>query len=172
MDAEKRRKQNNTSYISGNTARKLHSVPEREYDTYRRTQPQVVTLPQREQQRNIRPRTSRQPHVGMGINFGSLILMLAAMAVTLYVCFHYLQTQSSSVQLQKQITALETKLTSLTDQNNAIEIAINKPVDLDQIYAIAVGELGMVYPKDNEIVMYEATDSGYVRQYESIPGAN
>ena len=42
-------------------------------------------------------------------------------------------------------------------------------VDLKHIYEVATGELGMVYPSDDQILYYDKTESGYVRQYEDIP---
>lgn len=171
MDANQRRKLNHTSYISGNTARQYNTAPERDYDIYRR-QPQVVTRPERNDDRIQKTRPGSQPRVGRGIDFLSMLILSAAMVVTLYVCFNYLQAQSDAIQKDKQITALETQLAELTDKNDALEISINKPLDLDEIYKIAVGELGMVYPNKNDVITYEGTNSGYVRQYDEIPSAD
>ena len=41
--------------------------------------------------------------------------------------------------------------------------------DLDYVYSIAVNELGMVYPNNNEVITFEAADDSYVRQYADIP---
>ena len=171
MDANQRRKSNQTSYISGNTARQLNAAPQRDYDRYRR-QPQVVPRPERNEDQNPKTRPSRQPHVGRGIDFVSMLLLSAAMIVTLYVCFNYLQAQSDVIQKEKQITSLEAQLAELTDKNDAMELSINKPVDLNEVYNIAVGELGMVYPNKNDVIIYEGTESGHVRQYETIPSAD
>ncbi|MDD5934374.1 MAG: septum formation initiator family protein [Clostridiales bacterium] len=172
MDAENRRKYNQTSYISGNTARKLNAVPQRDYGAYQRPQPQVVTPPERRTKQQPEARPARQPHVGRGIDFFSMVLLCGAMAITLYVCFNYLQAQSNAIQLDKQITVLENQVNDLTDKNDAMEMSINKPVDLDEVYRIAVGELGMVHPNNNAVITYDANDSGYVRQYDDIPSAN
>ena len=42
-------------------------------------------------------------------------------------------------------------------------------MDRNYIYAVAVEKLGMRYPKENDIVYYEKSDEGYVRQYHDIP---
>ena len=170
MDAEKRR-YNNTSYVTGSTVRKLNVAPERDYDTYERPQPRI-TNPQRRERTQINERPSRHPRVGRGIDFLSMTLLTAAMIATLFVCFQYLDAQSDSIQLGKQIVTLEAQLGKLTDENNSMEIAINQPVDLDEIYNIAVGELGMVHPNNNTVIEYESNEVGYARQYEDIPSVN
>lgn len=172
MDAENRRKYNQNSYISGNNARKLNVVPERDYEVYRRPQPQVVTPPERRVKRQPELQPSRQPHVGRGIDFFSMLLLSVAMVITLYVCYNYLQAQSDTIQLDKQIVSLENQISDLKDKNDAIDMLISKPIDLDEVYRIAVGELGMVHPNKNAVITYDGNESGYVRQYEDIPSAN
>ena len=172
MEAENRRKYNQTSYVSGNNARKLNTVVERDYDVYRRPQPQVVTPPERRVKRQPELKPSKQPRVGRGIDFFSMLLLSVAMIATLYVCFNYLQAQSDAIQLDKQIVSLENQLSDLKDKNDAMEMLISKPIDMDEVYRTAVGELGMVHPNKNAVITYDGNESGYVRQYEDIPSAN
>lgn len=169
MEADNRRRYNTTSYISGSAARKLNSPLEKDYEPYQRPNPRVVTPPQERPTQRPQARPSRQPHVGRGIDFFSMVILLAAISATLYVCFNYLQAQSDSIQLDKQITSLENQISDLTDKNDALEMSISKPIDLDEIYRIAVGELGMVHPNKNAVIEYEGNDTGYVRQYDDIP---
>ena len=42
-------------------------------------------------------------------------------------------------------------------------------MDLDHVYKVATEELGMVYANKNQILLYDKTESEYVRQYEDIP---
>ena len=60
-------------------------------------------------------------------------------------------------------------LQTLKSDNDALEARISTYVDLKHIYEVATGELGMVYPSDDQILYYDKTESGYVRQYEDIP---
>ena len=57
----------------------------------------------------------------------------------------------------------------MKSDNNALEARISTYVDLKHIYEVATGELGMVYPSDDQILYYDKTERGYVRQYEDIP---
>ena len=170
MDAEKRR-YNNTSYISGSTARKLNIVPERDYDNYERPQPRNPEL-ERVNRPQVKPRSKKHPNVGRGIDFVSMLILTIAMLVTLFACFEYLKAEHQSRQLAKQLISLEAELNTLTDKNDNMEIAINKPVDLNEVYRIAVGELGMVHPNKNTIIEYESNEVGYTRQYEDIPAVD
>ena len=40
---------------------------------------------------------------------------------------------------------------------------------LDHVYKVATEELGMVYANKDQVLMYNRTESEYVRQYEDIP---
>ena len=42
-------------------------------------------------------------------------------------------------------------------------------VNLDEVYRVAVQELGMVYPNNNRTVYYQSSADGYVRQFGNIP---
>lgn len=43
-------------------------------------------------------------------------------------------------------------------------------IDLDEIYQIATGRLGMVYAGEDQVIYYDSSNNDYIRQYESIPG--
>ena len=47
--------------------------------------------------------------------------------------------------------------------------SINSSIDLNKIYEIATKELGMVYARRDQVLLYDKTESEYVRQYEDIP---
>ena len=57
----------------------------------------------------------------------------------------------------------------LRSENDALQTRINTDMDLDHIYKVATEELGMVYANRNQVLLYDKTESEYVRQYEDIP---
>ena len=63
----------------------------------------------------------------------------------------------------------EEKLEKMRTENDALETSINTSIDLNEIYEIATKELGMVYAKKDQVLLYDKTESEYVRQYEDIP---
>ena len=91
------------------------------------------------------------------------------MGITLFVCLEYLNVQSNMRQTDKTIVSLESELKDITDKNNATEAKLNAKVDLERIYEIAVGELGMVFPNKNEIINYPMDYHSYMQQNSDIP---
>ena len=58
---------------------------------------------------------------------------------------------------------------SVKSENDALAIRINTYVDLDYVYKVATEELGMVYANKDQVLLYDKTESEYIRQYEDIP---
>ena len=132
--------------------------------------------PQWEQEEVRRPRRVEQPidepkvKIGQGIDLLSALLLMSAIIATLFVCVNYLKVQSDVVQLNKSISGLEKQIVSLEKENNALEAVLdNETYDLETVYQMAVGVLGMVYPNNNEVIYYNNESEGYYRQYQDIP---
>jgi len=142
--------------VDGTAARQLQVVPDYEREQ-QVTEPQIKSLPR------------RTPKVSHGIDFLSMTLLVAAMAITLYLCYNYLQVQGNIVQLKRDVDVLDQELNTLLDENMALEEGLNEHVDWDVVYLTAVNEFGMVYPNENEVVTYETTKRGHVIQYKDIP---
>ncbi|MGN1083466.1 MAG: hypothetical protein ACI4QX_00560 [Lachnospiraceae bacterium] len=144
-------------YVDGTAARKLQVLPDYEREQEQIARPQVGNRP------------SKAPKVSHGIDFVSMLLLTAAMAITLYLCYNYLQVQGNIVQLERDIAVLSEKVDTITAENAAIEDGLNGEIDWENVYLTAVGELGMVYPNENEVITYTTTENGYVIQYKDIP---
>lgn len=160
MEANKKRYQYDgygTSYVEGNTVRKLRVAPDirREEEEYQ--------VPQRRRQ------VQAQPKALSGISFASLLVLTVAIIATVYVCVDYLMLQHQVSQMDKKIVSMEKDLTKLTHENDATLEAINTAYNLDYVYKVAVEDLGMVYPNNNKVITYKSEDTDYVRQYEDIP---
>ena len=143
--------------VDGTAARQLQVVPEYEREQEQITRPRVTESPR------------RAPKLSHGIDFVSMTLLVAAMAITLYLCYNYLQVQGNIVQLERDVAVLEQELDTVLAENAALEDNLNGQVNWDEVYRTAVGELGMVYPNNNEVITYESTEQGHVIQYKDIP---
>ena len=95
--------------------------------------------------------------------------LTVAAVITLFLCMNYLRIQASITTRINNIEALELKLEHLKSENDALQTRIDTYVDLDHVYKVATEELGMVYANKNQILLYNKTESEYVRQYEDIP---
>ncbi len=98
-----------------------------------------------------------------------VIMLTIASMCTLYLCVNYLHLQSSITARMHNIEADGGKAGTKCDENDALETSINTSIDLNEIYEIATKELGMVYAKKDQVLLYDKTESEYVRQYEDIP---
>ncbi len=167
MEAKRTRYQyteNRTSYVEGNTVRQVNTVPD-----VRRPERTAPTVDPRREQPSPRRQDRKQPRQLSGINMASLFVLTAAIITTLYFCVEYLQLQYEVSRLERVIIAKEESLITSKNRNDAMDEQINSNYDLDYVYQVAVGELGMVYPNNNTVITYQSSDEGYVRQYHDIP---
>lgn len=114
-------------------------------------------------------RIRRNQERAMYMDLPYVIMLTIASAFTLCLCINYLHIQSSITARMHNIEAMEARLENLKAENDALETSINTSIDLNKIYEIATKELGMVYAKKDQVLLYDKTESEYVRQYEDIP---
>ena len=157
--AVRRRHSNNVdNYVDGNTVRKVN-----------REMPQV--RPQREVRENYKRShvVRRNQEKALHMDGGYVFALTIAAVVTLFLCMNYLRIQSSITTRITHIEELELNLEHLKSENDALQTRIDTYVDLDHVYQVATEELGMVYANKDQILLYNKTESEYVRQYEDIP---
>lgn len=98
-----------------------------------------------------------------------LLVLVTAACCALYLCVNYLHIQSVTAGRITHIEQLEKELETLKSENDALATRINTYVDLDYVYKVATEELGMVYANKDQILLYNQTESEYIRQNEDIP---
>lgn len=155
--AEKIRTYSTKAYIDGNTVRKLQ--PAKHSDTRER----------QKQKKKVSYRVRRNQEKALQMNMPYVLMLTVALVCTLYLCINYLQVQSTMTARVHNIEAIEKELEFLKSENDAAETRINTSLDLDYVYRVATEELGMVYPNKNQVILYNKTESEYVRQNEDIP---
>ena len=158
--AYNRRNTRDMAYIGGTAAPKLEPEyrPERKAPVRRKK----TGLHQNQQLRRNRERA-------MAMDLPYVFLLAAACICTLYICVSYLHLQSGITARMHNIEHLEAQLEKMKTENDALETSINSSIDLNKIYEIATTELGMVYARRDQVLLYDKTESEYVRQYEDIP---
>lgn len=72
----------------------------------------------------------------------------------------YLQTKVNDT--KKAISRLEDELTDITGKNAALKSRIDTAINLNQVKAIAVNEMGMVYAGADHVVYYEMNNTDYM----------
>lgn len=163
MEAKKKRYQygTNYNYIEGSAARKRdvsYQYPLPDYDA-----------PEREKRQAPKPQVRSNPRVLTGISKKSLFVLTIAIAATLYCCIEFIMLQNEVSKMESDIVTMEKTLNTMRNENNAGYEQINMVYNLDYVYDIAVNELGMVYPNNNEVITFDKTTESYVRQYADIP---
>ncbi|MBP5354419.1 MAG: septum formation initiator family protein [Lachnospiraceae bacterium] len=131
--------------------------------------------PQREENPRRARRQAEQaaPLLGIrkGMDFFACFVMLAGLLVVAFAVIQYTRVHAKSMELDKELTALNNEYVNLVRMNDEAEQEIARSVDLNRVYEVAVGQYGMVFPKDNEVITISFKNQGYVRQYGEIAAA-
>lgn len=114
-------------------------------------------------------RIRRNQERALQMNLPYVAALVVAACCSLYICVNYIRLQSGMTTRMDTIKDLEQQLNTLKTENDALETRINIYVDLDYVYKVATEELGMVYANKDQVLMYDKTESEYVRQDEDIP---
>ena len=141
------------NYIDGNTARQLD----------------VRRAIEEEPRRRLSNETRKNREKAYHMNFGYVVFLVAALFVAGYVLIGYIQMQADLTSQMQTIASLESELNSLRLANDEELIRINSSLDLEEIKRIAIGELGMVYATEGQIINYTNQGRDYVIQMGDIP---
>ncbi len=139
------------NYIEGNTARKLEHA--------------IYAEPRRRLSNETRHNRDKAYHM----NFGYMVFLIAALLAAAYVLIGYIQMQADLTTQVEQIAILQSQLNNLKLTNDEELVRIESSINLEEIRRIAIGELGMEYATEGQIIGYSNEGSDYVRQLEDIP---
>lgn len=135
-------------YIYDNTARNL--------DVRR----QLEEEPRKQLSHVTRKNRDKAHHM----NLGYVFFLLGAVCVCAVVLINYLQLQSDITAKVKNISSLESEVNTLQLSNEENYNRIVRNVDLEEIRKIAIGELGMTYAQEGQIITYENAKHDYMRR--------
>ena len=88
------------------------------------------------------------------------------------MCLWYVRIHSDITASQKRVVALESTLSSLKQANDEEYERIAGSVDMEEIKKIAMTDLQMKYPDEDQVVHITVEEDDYVRQYGKIPEKN
>ena len=138
------------TYVEGNTARKLAVVEELHQ-----------TLDTKES-------SKKQHDRSLYTNLGYVVFLIGALAAAAMILMSYIRIQSDIIISVRNIASLESELNNLKLSNDEDYARATSSVDLDEIRRVAIGELGMRYAKEGQIINVSGEGSDYVRQLEQI----
>ncbi len=161
QNIDENRRLRNQEYIDGNAVRKPLYKPEET--------PEHI----QESQKEKRAQIDRRAVAGITrqMDFLNMVVIGVAIAFVMVLAIRYLKVSAEVQETNKAIVNLTKNYETLQGENDARLVDIADNINLNEVYEIAVGELGMVYPNHNQIIEYECASSGYVRQYSEVPEA-
>lgn len=136
-------------YVYENTVRKLKPVRE-----------QWEKAPAKKPQPEVRKNRDRAHHM----NAPYVLFLAAALCAAAFVLVHYIQIQADLTIMNKTIASRQSELNNLKMSNDEEYNRIVNSIDLEEVKRVAMGELGMIYAQDEQIIIYEDKSSDYMRQ--------
>ena len=136
------------TYVVGNTVRKLNVVEEL--------------------QKPVNHTVRKNREKALYMNLGYVLFLVAALASAAIILISYIQIQAEITLSVKNIAAMESELNDLRLTNDENYARAASSVDLEEIRSVAIGELGMRYAKEGQIINVSGEGNDYVRQLADI----
>lgn len=153
--AQRVRTQNKTGNQYRTNAAYVHGTALPQPDIRRR----MEETPNRKLSNETRKNRDKAHHM----NLGYVLFLTAALCVAGVVLINYIQLQAELTNQARHISSLEVNLNHLKLQNDEAYSNIVNSVDLEEIKRIAIGELGMAYAKEGQIITYTTEGNDYFR---------
>ncbi|MCR4909153.1 MAG: hypothetical protein K5985_09990 [Lachnospiraceae bacterium] len=125
------------------------------------------------------PGLSRRPSITVAknrakaahMNPGYILFLCLALFICAAAAIAYVNLRSENTALMKQATKLEGTYNEMKQSNDEEFNRIKASINMEEIKRIAMEELGMRYPDEEQVVDISGKSEDYVRQYRKIPEA-
>lgn len=134
-------------YVYDNTARNLDIQRQLEED------------PRRKLSHEARKNRDKAHHMSLGY----VMFLVVALCACAVILINYIQLQAEMTTKVQNIAKLERQLNSMKLENDEAYNRITSSIDLEEIKRIAIGELGMTYAQEGQIVTYSGMGNDYMR---------
>lgn len=141
------------SYVRGNAVRR----------------PEVRMRPEEAPARQVQPAVRKNREKARRMSAGYVIFLAAAMCAVAFILVNYVQLQAELTSRIRLVSTKESELSNLRSENDEEYNRIINSINLEEIKRIAIGELGMIYAQEGQIVPYSNKNNDYMRQ---VPGSN
>ena len=102
------------------------------------------------------------------MNLGYILFLSMALTFAVMTLCSYINLQADITNRVDEISVMQSQYNNLKLSNDEEYNRISSSIDLEHIKAVAIGELGMTYAKEGQIVNVEDAETDYVRQTESL----
>lgn len=149
-------------YVSGNTVRELEAPARRDP----RTRREIEEAKRRKNRRNAARRNRQR---AMEMNRSYVVFLTACVCVIACSAVMYVKIQSQVTSRMNRVASLESQINDLKADNDARYKSITTSVDLNHVKDVAINQLGMSYPKEDQVVYYSIDNNNFMDQYSDIP---
>lgn len=154
-------------YIDGSTVRK------RDYaEAEPRRREREYEVPVRRRKSGTYKKAAVQAEKSLAFDLRYTLFLTVSLLVMVAACVNMLRIQGKVDKQQRNVQKLEEQIQTIEADNAAYKDSLDNMYTLDQIYDIAVNQLGMVYAQKGQIVYYDSANEDYVNQYQDVPEAN
>lgn len=136
-----------SAYVYGNTAREIEITRE-------------IEEPRRQPRPQVRKNRERARHMSAGY----VLFLAAALCTAALVLVNYIQLQAQLTNLTKSVASKESQLNSMRIANDEEYNRIINSINLEEVKRIAIGELGMTYAEEGQIITYTNERNDYMRR--------
>lgn len=168
---------NRSTYVYGAALPKSNALPVEEPERRVRKQagPQPVGPGRRPDRRTKEiqdPEIVRRRNKARRMSFGYALFLTVALCASAYILVNFIQLQSTLITTTKTVAAKERELNTIRLKNDEEYNRIINSIDLEEIKRTAIGELGMVYAKEGQIVYFANESKDYMRQTSDSRSSN
>ncbi len=153
---------NRNYYMNGNTVREMEAPVRRES----RTRQEVQEAARRRRRKNAAMRNRER---ALGMNRGYVAFLTCCVLVVAVASVLLVQLQSQISSRMRHIAVLQSQVTDLRADNDARYKQITTSVDLNHVKDVAINQLGMSYPKEDQVIYYSIENNNFMDQFSEIP---
>ena len=123
-----------------------------------------ITRQLEEPLRQPEPRVRKNREKARHMSAGYVLFLAAAMCAASLILVNYIQLQARLTTLTKTVASMESELNKMKIANDEEYNRILNSINLEEVKRIAIGELGMTYAKEGQIITYEQEAEDYMRR--------
>lgn len=163
MSRQTGKRPKNHTYEYGNTVRQFEALPEYpDYHKERKKRKEERRITEQKRRRRRAARRNRERALRMSAGYVAFLSVCAG--IVGIICAAYVNLQSDLIIRQKRMEVLESTISELKLENDAMYKRITTSVDLKTLKKKAK-KLGMKYPTQKQVIYYSIDKSDYMTQY-------
>ena len=117
-----------------------------------------------EPRRQLSHETRKNREKARHMSIGYVSFLMAALVACAFFLVNYIQMQSQLTTKIAEVSRMESELNALKLSNDEEYSRITSSVNLEEIKKIAIGELGMTYAAEGQVIPYAGISNDYMRQ--------